>query len=279
MRVSFVRGERRDRIYVLRDDGSEASWSFPSYGAGMPHDLRHFAVESALPLPDGIFGHIARGADLEALNRAANAARGDLTQKYAGFDHLSGVLRSEALANAPWLREDATAGTLHAAIEEACAGYGIQASRRPSTSSPFALPSWSTTPLGARSSPVAPSTSSGVVALPPRPTRGVEPPRVPPDEDPMTPDEQTIARMLIADLAAAKADDDAERAAFTKAIDALVLLAREGGDDTPADELMIPERLAEDELENHLSVLESVPGASEDDVFRWRELLGDLCGY
>ena len=46
MKASFVRTEGApDRIYVVRSDGSETSWSFPTYGDGLPHDLCHLVVE------------------------------------------------------------------------------------------------------------------------------------------------------------------------------------------------------------------------------------------
>lgn len=62
MRVSFVRTRgARDRIYATRDDGSEVSWSFPTYGEALPHDTVHLVVESILGLRQGFWGRVAAG--------------------------------------------------------------------------------------------------------------------------------------------------------------------------------------------------------------------------
>jgi hypothetical protein len=108
MRVSFVRtaGER-DRFYVRRDDGSEASWSFPSYGERLPHDLVHFVVEQALAYRGGVWGAVARGADLAAISAEANRRGGKIADKYARMGDPGELLVAEALANAPWLDPEA----------------------------------------------------------------------------------------------------------------------------------------------------------------------------
>jgi hypothetical protein len=95
MRVSFVRTVgATDRVYVVRDDGSEASWSFPTYGDELPHDLVHLVVESALGIR-GVWAHVAAGADLVAIN-----AKG-------AYEALGGeILRAEAAANAYWTRAE-----------------------------------------------------------------------------------------------------------------------------------------------------------------------------
>jgi len=102
MRVTFVRtAGARDRIYVARDDGSEASWEFPSYGDAPPHDLVHLIAEAELGLDDALWGRIAAGADLAAVNAAAaRATQGGLAIKYAGLGDLRDVLLSEAIAAA-----------------------------------------------------------------------------------------------------------------------------------------------------------------------------------
>ena len=48
LKASFVRtvGDR-DRIYVVRSDGSEVNGAFPAYGDALPHDLTHLVVEAA----------------------------------------------------------------------------------------------------------------------------------------------------------------------------------------------------------------------------------------
>jgi len=103
MRVTFVRTRgARDRVYVARDDGSEASWETASYGEGLPHDLVHLVVESRFGVTRGVWGRVASGAELGRINAAANRRGG--RDKYG---ELGGepeeLLVAEALANAPWL--------------------------------------------------------------------------------------------------------------------------------------------------------------------------------
>jgi hypothetical protein len=86
MRVTFVRTlGARDRVYVVRDDGSEQSWAFPTYGEHLPHDCVHLIVERAFAIADGVWGHVARGGEL-----------GKTEALYV----------AEIFANAPWLRPD-----------------------------------------------------------------------------------------------------------------------------------------------------------------------------
>ena len=99
MRVTFVRNVgARDRIYVVRDDGSETSWEFPSYGEALPHDLVHLIVEKRFGVTGGVWGRVAAGADLVKINAAANRSGGKDKYRALGDE----VVLSEALANAPW---------------------------------------------------------------------------------------------------------------------------------------------------------------------------------
>lgn len=102
MQVTFVRRpDAPDRIYVTRDDGSETSWSFPSYGDGLPHDLVHLVLERRLGLRHGFWGRVAAGVDVSRINAMANHEGGK--DKYAGFgEDLGDLLLAEALAGAPW---------------------------------------------------------------------------------------------------------------------------------------------------------------------------------
>ncbi len=84
-----------------------------------------------------------------------------------------------------------------------------------------------------------------------------------------------VADALVADLEASAGDAAKEEAAIQKAIDAYVAIA--GGGD-PA-ELGLAEYFAEDGSAANPPALERVKGASEDDIFRWREKLADLAGY
>jgi hypothetical protein len=86
MRVTFVRTlGQRDRVYVVREDGSEKSWVFPTYGEHLPHDLVHLIVEKAFAIGDGVWDHVARGGEL-----------GKTKTLYV----------AEIFANAPWIRLD-----------------------------------------------------------------------------------------------------------------------------------------------------------------------------
>jgi hypothetical protein len=121
LKAAFVRtvGER-DRIHVTRSDGSQASWSFPSYGDALPHDLVHLVVESAFGLGQGFWGRVDAGADPGAINSAANRTGG--REKYAAFGADRAELQlAEALANVRWLAPESTPASLHADLLAACA--------------------------------------------------------------------------------------------------------------------------------------------------------------
>jgi hypothetical protein len=107
--ATFVReAGKPDRVYVVRPDGTEVSWSFPTYGDALPHDLVHLVVESAAGLRDGFWGRVARGIDPARVNQMADGAAGKLADKYQGFgEDLGELLHAEALAAYPWLVDDA----------------------------------------------------------------------------------------------------------------------------------------------------------------------------
>ena len=108
-------------MYVTRDDGSETGWEFPSYGEGLPHDLVHLVVESRFTIARGVWARVAAGADLRRINEAANRRGGK--DKYADLgSEPEQLVVAEAVANAPWLREDDAA--VIAAIRDACASAG-----------------------------------------------------------------------------------------------------------------------------------------------------------
>jgi hypothetical protein len=122
--ASFLRtaGER-DRIYVTRSDGSEASWSFPTYGDGLPHDLVHFVVETVFGLSRGFWGRVDGGADPMRINDEANRVGGK--DKYAGFGPEQGQLQmAEALASAWYPRRDDQ--EVLTAIEAAARATGVE---------------------------------------------------------------------------------------------------------------------------------------------------------
>ena len=100
--ASFVRilGQP-DRIYVHRSDDSEVSWTFPTYGDGLPHDLVHLVVESAFGVRRGFWGRVDSGVDPARVNAAANRRGG--TDKFAPFGaNLRELYLAEAMAVVRW---------------------------------------------------------------------------------------------------------------------------------------------------------------------------------
>jgi hypothetical protein len=127
LKASFVRtvGER-DRVYVVRSDGSEVHWAFPTYGDALPHDLIHLVVEAAFGLTQGFWGRVDAGADPGAIMADANRMGGG--NKFAGFGTaLSELQMAEVLANPGWLVGEPSATSLHERITEACRESGLGA--------------------------------------------------------------------------------------------------------------------------------------------------------
>ena len=127
LRASFVRtvGDR-DRIYVVRSDGSEVNWAFPNYGDALPHDLIHLVVEAAFGLALGFWGRVDAGADPAAIMADANRRGG--RNKFSGFGSAMSELRlAEALANPGWLVGDSSTTSLHERIVAACLESGLAA--------------------------------------------------------------------------------------------------------------------------------------------------------
>lgn len=54
--------DKYDRLRFVRADASETQTAMPRQGT-LPHDLVHYIVESALPLPHGFLGLVAAGSD------------------------------------------------------------------------------------------------------------------------------------------------------------------------------------------------------------------------
>jgi hypothetical protein len=93
--VTFVRHRgRRDRIYVERPDGSQLSWTFPTYGDRLPHDLGHLVVERALGIDDGFWGLVADGADVALVHNVATLVRDGNPLVKSDVD-FSGLRRAE----------------------------------------------------------------------------------------------------------------------------------------------------------------------------------------
>jgi hypothetical protein len=130
LKASFVRtlGER-DRIYVVRSDGSEVNWAFPAYGDALPHDLIHLVAEAAFGLGQGFWGRVDAGADPAAIMADANRRGG--SNKFSGFGTaLSELQLAEALANPGWLVEQFSTALVHERIVVACRELGLSVPHR-----------------------------------------------------------------------------------------------------------------------------------------------------
>jgi hypothetical protein len=125
MLVTFVRTVgSADRIYVHRSDGGEASWTFPSYGDGLPHDLVHLVVEAAFGLGKGLWGLVDAGADMARINAEANRKGGANKYRALGADQRD-ILFSEALAAAVSGRFESEEQRA-ASVLAACHSLGIE---------------------------------------------------------------------------------------------------------------------------------------------------------
>ncbi len=76
LEATFVRHrERRDRIYVTRQDGTSIFWDFPSYGDRLPHDLVHLVVEAELNIAQGFWGMVDQGAQVSLIDNQSTLVR------------------------------------------------------------------------------------------------------------------------------------------------------------------------------------------------------------
>ena len=106
---------QHDRAYVRLDDGQTRSWTFPSYGVMLPHDLVHLLVEVGFGIQDGFWGRVAAGLDPAKINAEAEARGGK--DKYAGFGaDRSGLLLAEGYAGLPWSSPDLDDAALYVTL-------------------------------------------------------------------------------------------------------------------------------------------------------------------
>ncbi|HEY5250683.1 MAG TPA: hypothetical protein VIJ09_03440 [Acidimicrobiales bacterium] len=101
LKATFVRHrERRDRIYVTRQDGTSTFWDFPSYGDQLPHDLVHLVVETELGLADGFWGMVDQGVEVTLIDNQATLVRqGRPLVGQPGFDFFDLTRAEEAVAD------------------------------------------------------------------------------------------------------------------------------------------------------------------------------------
>ena len=100
LEVAFVRNQgRRDRVYVTRSDGTSTGWDFPSYGDGLPHDLRHLVVEDGLRLSEGFWGLVDQHVDVGLVNNESTLMRdGKPLIEQPGVDFAGLTQAEEAVA-------------------------------------------------------------------------------------------------------------------------------------------------------------------------------------
>lgn len=108
---------QHDRAYVRLDDGQERSWTFPSYGPMLPHDLVHLLVEVGFGVEDGFWGRVAAGLDPAQINAEASRVGGK--DKYSGFGaDRAGLLLAEGYAGLPWSSPDLDDAALYVTLGE-----------------------------------------------------------------------------------------------------------------------------------------------------------------
>jgi hypothetical protein len=126
MQITAVRGtEARDRVYARRDDGSEVSWSWPSYGTALAHDLVHWVVESDAGLEHGLWGMVAAGVDPTRVNKAAERIATGIRLRDLSDRDLTELIQAEHLAACIGRTSWAGAEEAVAYVVEQCAEFGV----------------------------------------------------------------------------------------------------------------------------------------------------------
>ncbi len=102
LKATFVRRlDGRDRVYVTRTDGTTTGWDFPSYGAGLPHDLCHLVVEDELAMTDGFWGLVDDGVEVGVVDNRATLMRTERPLTHGPGADIQGLLAAER-AVAAW---------------------------------------------------------------------------------------------------------------------------------------------------------------------------------
>lgn len=110
VRVRFDRiRESCDRITIERRDGSSTTWTCPTYGGTIPHDLVHLVVETVFDLDGGLWGTLASGSDMAGVRARAGTPEG------------AELLTAEALAIVNWYDAALDGAQRCEAVLEACA--------------------------------------------------------------------------------------------------------------------------------------------------------------
>ncbi len=85
---------QHDLVHVVRTDGTETEWDFPSYGDALPHDLVHFVVEQGIGLTDGFWGLVDDGAEVVIVGDQAVLSRNGEPLREPVVD-FSGLIKAE----------------------------------------------------------------------------------------------------------------------------------------------------------------------------------------
>src|SRR5579872_6166011 len=125
MRITIIKGERKDRIEAVRADGSCLSISFPHKGP-IPHDLVHFHVESELAIADAFWGRVEAGKDPEEIAGLAKAAgHASATRAAVPDTSIVGLIQAERAVECfeadLWSGSESSPETIREMIGVACA--------------------------------------------------------------------------------------------------------------------------------------------------------------
>lgn len=100
MKLRAVKGSTTNAFFVTRDDGSEISWTWPDENGMLPHDLCHFAMETAFGLKYGVYGLMAKGVNWKEYDGPAALQRADaFVREKTGQPDARELLLAESLAN------------------------------------------------------------------------------------------------------------------------------------------------------------------------------------
>jgi hypothetical protein len=112
------RSYKADRLRFVRADGTQTQAEMPRQGT-LPHDLVHYVVESALPLPHGFLGQVAAGADAGFVMQAVH----DRTNPQVDVEAVQAEAIVEALQTQLWAGTF-DAGAFHDGVASASAARG-----------------------------------------------------------------------------------------------------------------------------------------------------------
>jgi hypothetical protein len=125
MQITITKGERSDRIDIVRSADDRVSTTFPHKGP-VPHDAVHFFVEEELCLGQGFWGMVADGRHPQEIAGIAKAA-GHASASRAAIPDVSivPILQAERIVECfeadLWSQGQTDLATLRATIEAGCA--------------------------------------------------------------------------------------------------------------------------------------------------------------